>query len=250
MRYKKQILVIASLVTIVLLVQCKKDNNKVNEDDPALISDGKNTFRFDTFGDEDYWSGVLHIDKAIAGSANGGFGGGVSPKTALAVGLKVDATALPQSVVNGITNGSISLDDPATTLALLKLNAVVGVKGNFDAAGNFKSVGITCAVCHSTVDNSFAPGIGNRLDGWPNRDLNVGTIISLTDNATPIANMLHVNEATLRNVLAGWGPGKFSAVLFVDGKALKPDGTVAANLIPAAFGLKDVKLTTYTGWGD
>lgn len=250
MRYKKQILVIASLIAIVVLVQCKKDNNKINEDDPALISNGKNIFRFESFGDEDFWSGLLHIDKAIAGSANGGFGAGVSPKTALAVGLKVDADALPQSVVNGITNGSISLDDPATTLALLKLNAVIGLKSDFDAAGNFKSVGITCAVCHSTVDNSFAPGIGKRLDGWPNRDLNVGTIISLTDNAQPIANLLHVDEGTLRTVLSAWGPGKFSAILFMDGKALRPDGKVAANLIPAAFGLKDVKLTTYTGWGD
>jgi len=113
-----------------------------------------------------------------------------------------------------------------------------------------KSIGITCAVCHSTVDNSFAPGIGKRLDGWPNRDLNVGAIVSLTDNAKPVADMLHVDEATLRTVLGLWGPGKFAAVLFMDGKALRPDGKVAANLIPAAFGLKDVSLTTYTGWGD
>jgi len=174
----------------------------------------------------------------------------VSPKTALAVGLKVDAEALPQSIITGIGNGTVNLDDPATTIALLKLNAVVGVKANFDAAGNFQTVGITCAVCHSTVDNSFAPGIGKRLDGWPNRDLNVGTVISLTDNAQPIANMLHVDETTLRTVLSAWGPGKFAAVLFMDGKALRPDGKVAANLIPAAFGLKGVNLTTYTGWGD
>ena len=239
-----------SFITVVVLAQCKKDNDKPVEDDPALIADGKNIFRFDSFGDEDFWSGLLHLDKAIAGSANGGYGPGVSPKTALAVGLKVDADVLPPSVVTGIGNGSISLDDPATTIALLKLNAVVGVKGNFDAAGSFKSMGITCAACHSTVDNSFAPGIGKRLDGWPNRDLNVGTIISLTNNAQPIADMLHVNEATLRTVLSGWGPGKFAAVLFMDGKALKPDGKVAANLIPAAFGLKGVNLTTYTGWGD
>lgn len=192
----------------------------------------------------------MHIDKAIAGAANGGFGSGVSPKTALAVGLKVDAEALPAEVIAGIKSGAISLDNPASTLALLKLNAVVGVKGNFDAKGSLNSIGITCASCHSTVDNSFAPGIGKRLDGWPNRDLNVGAIISLTDNAQPIANMLHVNETTLRTVLAGWGPGKFPAILFMDGKALRPDGSIAANLIPAAFGLKGIKLTTYTGWGD
>ena len=240
-----------SLVALVaVLAQCNKDNDKPNEDDPALITEGKNIFRYDSFGDEDFWSGLLHINKAIAGAANGGYGPGVSPKTALAVGLKVDAEALPQSIITGIGNGTVNLDDPATTIALLKLNAVVGVKANFDAAGNFQTVGITCAVCHSTVDNSFAPGIGKRLDGWPNRDLNVGTVISLTDNAQPIANMLHVDETTLRTVLSAWGPGKFAAVLFMDGKALRPDGKVAANLIPAAFGLKGVNLTTYTGWGD
>jgi hypothetical protein len=157
---------------------------------------------------------------------------------------------LPAEVVAGISNGSIKLDEPATTLALLKLNAVVGVKGNFNNDNTLKSIGITCAICHSTVDNSFAPGIGKRLDGWPNRDLNVGKIISLTDNAQPIADLLHVDEPTLRTVLEGWGPGKFAAVLFMDGKAFRPDGTVAANLIPAAFGLKGVDLTTYTGWGD
>jgi cytochrome c553 len=108
---------------------------------------------------------------------------------------------------------------------------------------------ITCAVCHSTVDDAFAPGIGKRLDAWPNRDLNVGAIISLTDNAQPLASMLHVDEATLRTVLGAWGPGKFAAVLFMDGKALRPDGKVAANLIPAAFGLEKIDLTTYTGWG-
>ena len=256
MQHKKQTLVMLLFIFVIALAQCTKDNKQGNgkgenkPDDPALIAEGKNVFRFDSFGDEDFWSGVLHLDKAIAGSANGGYGPGVSPKTALGVGLKVDAEALPSSVVAGISDGSINLNDPATTVALLKLNAVVGVKGNFDATGNLKSIGITCASCHSNVDNSFAPGIGKRLDGWPNRDLNVGAIISLTDNAQPIANLLHVDETTLRTVLGGWGPGKFAAVLFMDGKALKPDGTVAANLIPAAFGLKGVNLTTYTGWGD
>jgi hypothetical protein len=253
MRYKKQAIVIAALAAIVTFMQCTKildhyDNN--DHPDPSLVQEGKQIFRFDTFGDEDFWSGLLHLDKAIAGANNGGFGTGVSPKTALAVGLKVDAEALPSEVVADIKAGKISLDDPATTLALLKLNAVVGIKGNFNEKGSLKSIGITCASCHSTVDNSFAPGIGKRLDGWPNRDLNVGAIISLTDNAQPIANMLHVDEPTLRSVLSAWGPGKFPAVLFMDGKALRPDGKIAANLIPAAFGLKGVKLTTYTGWGD
>lgn len=251
MKNKKRIIVAALIASLAGLTQCdKKDHNNAKPPDPAVVNEGRNIFRFDTFGDEDFWSGLLHIDKAIAGAANGGFGSGVSPKTALAVGLKVDAEALPSSVVSAIQSGAVDLDDPATTLALLKLNAVVGVKGTFTTEGALQSIGITCAVCHSTVDDSFAPGIGKRLDGWPNRDLNVGAIVSLTDNAQPIANMLHVSEPTLRTVLNLWGPGKFAAVLFMDGKALKPDGSVAANLIPPAFGLKDVALTTYTGWGD
>src|SRR6059058_3276344 len=223
MKYKKQLLIVLSLMAVITAFQCTKfeqyvkDASSKNSKDPKnLIADGKQIFRFDAFGDEDFWSGLLHIDKAIAGSANGGFGAGVSPKTALAVGLKVDADALPPDVVAGIKSGTINLDDPATTLALLKLNAVVGVKGNFTQSGTLQSIGITCASCHSTVDNSFAPGIGKRLDGWPNRDLNVGAIISLTDNAKPIADMLHVDEATLRTVLGLWGPGKYDAVLFVD----------------------------------
>jgi hypothetical protein len=248
---KKYLIAITLISSMIVSMQCQKENRR--HDDPGkfdpVVIDGKNIFRFDSFGDEDFWSGLLHIDKAIAGAANGGFGAGVSPATALAVGLKVDAEALPSDVVAGIQSGAIHLDDPATTLALIKLNAVVGVKGTFNNDGSLKAVGITCAVCHSTVDNFFAPGIGKRLDGWPNRDLNVGAIISLTDNAQPIAKLLHVDEPTLRTVLGKWGPGKFAAVLFMDGKALKPDGNVAANLIPAAFGLKDVSLTTYTGWG-
>jgi hypothetical protein len=253
--YRKQASIVLFFGVAIGLAQCSKhkgtDPGPVFENpDPALVAQGKDIFRFDSFGDEDFWSTVLHIDKAIAGSANGGFGGGVSPKSALAVGLKVDAEALPPDVVAGIRSGAIPLDDPATTLALLKLKAVVGINANFTDAGGLKSIGITCAFCHSTVDNSFAEGIGKRLDGWPNRDLNVGAIISLTDNAKPLTDLLHVDEGTLRSVLGAWGPGKFEAILFMDGKALKPDGTVAANLIPPAFGLNGVKLTTYTGWGD
>src|SRR5688500_6620331 len=200
MRHKNQLLVMVALVTGVTLVQCIKWKD-IHHDhhDPPLVAEGKNIFRFDAFGDEAFWSGLLHIDKAIAGAVNGGFGPGVSPKAALAVGLKVDAEALPPNIVAGISNGTISLDDPATTIALIKLNAVLGVKGNIEPSGKLKSIGITCASCHSTVDDSFAPGIGKRLDGWPNRDLDVGGIISLTDNAQPLATMLHVDEPTLRS---------------------------------------------------
>ena len=259
MIHNKKIIAIAAMSAIVIFIQCSKTFKKSEvveeeqsgiEKKKSLIAQGKDIFRFDTFGDEDFWSGLLHIDKAIAGELNGGFGPGVSPAAALGVGLKVDVDALPAEVRGGIISHSINLNDPAITLALLKLNSVVGVKGNFNQEGTLQSIGITCAVCHSTVDNSFSDGIGKRLDGWPNRDLDVGGIISLTDNAQPIANMLHVDEPTLRNVLDLWGPGKFSAILFMDGKAFRPDGKVAANLIPAAFGLKNIDLTTYTGWGD
>ena len=215
----------------------------------SLVAQGKQIFRYDTFGDQAFWSGTLQLDKAIEGAKNGGVGGGVSPKTALALGLKVDANALPKPVVAAIKAGKVNLNDPATTITLLKLNAVVGVKGFFDKKGKLTSVGLTCAVCHSTVDNSFAPGIGSRLDGWPNRDLNVGAIVAATPNHKPLTDLLGVNEATLQKVLASWGPGKFDAEVFLDGKAFRPDGKSAATLIPPAFGLAGVNLHTFEGWG-
>jgi len=214
-----------------------------------MLDEGKQTFRFDTFGDEAFWSDALQLHRAIEGANFGGVGPGVSPKTALAVGLKVDSDALPGSLVAQLKHGRVNLDDPATTLALLKLNAVVGVKGTFNGDGSLKSVGITCAFCHSTVDDSFAPGIGQRLDGWANRDLNVGVIASLSPNLQPVAQLLGVDEATVRTVLQSWGPGRFDAELFLDGKAFRPDGKSASTLIPPAFGLAGVNLHTWTGWG-
>lgn len=171
-----------------------------------MIDEGRQTFRYDSFGDEAFWSDTLHLDKAIAGAANGGLGAGVSPKTALSVGLKVDAAALPPALVGKIKAGKVNLDDPATTLALLKLNAVVGVKAAFEKDGHMKSIGITCAFCHSTVDDSFSAGIGKRLDGWPNRDLNVGAIVSLSPDLSALTRLLGVDEPLLKKVLAGWGP--------------------------------------------
>jgi hypothetical protein len=214
-----------------------------------LVAEGRQTFRFDTFGDQAFWGDVLHLNQAIAGAKNGGVGPGVSPRTALAVGLKVDVDALPLSVRRAIANGQVNLDDPAVTLTLLKLNAVVGVKGIFDRNGKLNSVGIECALCHSTVDNSFAPGIGRRQDGWANRDLNVGAIIGLAPNLEPIASLLHTDVATVHKVLDAWGPGKFDAELLMDGKGFQPDGRSAATLIPPAFGLAGVNLHTWTGWG-
>jgi len=214
-----------------------------------MLDEGKQTFRFDTFGDEAFWTDALQLHRAIAGANFGGVGPGVSPATALAVGLKVDTDALPQSLISQLKHGRVNLDDPATTLALLKLNAVVGVKGTFKGDGSLQSVGITCALCHSTVDNSFAPGIGQRLDGWANRDLNVGAIVALSPNLTPVATLLGVDVPTVKTVLQSWGPGKFDAELFLDGKAFRPDGKSAATLIPPAFGLVGVNLHTWTGWG-
>jgi hypothetical protein len=215
-----------------------------------LMERGRRVFRYETFGDEAFWGDRLQLHKAIAGSKLGGVGPGVSPRTALAVGLKVDVDSLPESLREQLAAGKVNLDDPATTLALLQLNAVVGVTGFFNENGGLRSMGVQCALCHSTVDNSFAPGIGRRLDGWSNRDLNVGAIISLSPDLSPFTNLLAVNEATVKTVLASWGPGKFDAELSLDGKAFRPDGKTAATLLPPAFGLAGVNLATWGGgWG-
>src|SRR5688572_11973861 len=152
--------------------------------DPALaiatqmFKDGRTTFRFDTFGSEAFWGDALKLHLAIAGEANGGVGPGVSPAAALGLGLKVDVDALPYDLADAIVSGNVDLNDPANTLALMRLNAVLGITGIFNAQGTITSMGIQCALCHSTVDDSWAPGIGKRLDGWANRDLNIGAIIA------------------------------------------------------------------------
>ena len=207
----------------------------INTNMQEMFDQGRQTFRYDTFGDQAFWGGALHLQQAIAGEKLGGTGPGVSPKTALSVGLKVDADALPASLVEQIKAGKVNLDDPATTLALLKLNSVVGVTGFFDAAGKLESMGIQCAFCHSTVDNSFSPGIGHRLDGWPNRDLNVGAIVSLSPNLQPVADLLGVDIPTVKKVLGSWGPGKYDAELDMDGKAFRPDGKSVRNIAAGRF---------------
>lgn len=215
-----------------------------------MLEQGRHIFRYDTFGDEAYWSDTLKLHRAIAGEKLGGVGPGVSPKTALAVGLKVDMDALPADLVEKVKRGEVNLDDPATTLALIKLDAVLGLKGTFNQNGSLKTIGLSCAVCHSTVDDAFAPGIGHRLDGWPNRDLNSGAIIALAPDLSDFTKLLRVDEATVKKVLASWGPGKFDAELNLDGKAFRPDGKSAATLIPPAFGMAGVNLHTWTGgWG-
>jgi hypothetical protein len=237
-----------------------KVDRLINSNSRQMVREGRQIFRFDTFGDEAFWGDLLGLHKAIAGTAHGGVAtpdlklNGVSPKTALAVGLKVDAEALPRDLTDALKRGQVNLDDPATTLALLKLNAVVGVTGAFSESGNLKSIGIQCALCHSTVDDSLAPGIGHRLDGWANRDLNIGLIVSLAPNLQPVADLLSLGGATVdvaavKRVLRSWGPGKFDAALLMDGKAFRPDGKSGATLIPPAFGLAGVNLHTSTGWG-
>ena len=221
------------------------NNNYAQE----TLKRGREIFRFDTFGDESYWGDTLHLHQAIAGANLGGSGPGVSPKTALAVGLKVDLDALPANLVDQLKAGKVNLDDPATTLALLRLNSVVGVTGHFDDQGKLVSMGIQCALCHSSVDDALVPGIGHRLDGWANRDLNVGAIVSLAPNLQPVADSLGVDVATVKKVLGSWGPGCFDAELDKDGKGLRPDGKRACTLIPPAYGLAGVNLSTWTGFG-
>jgi hypothetical protein len=189
---------------------------------PALVAQGQQIFRFETYGDETFWTDTLRLHRVIRNA--------VSPKTALSVGLKVDVDALPHEIKAGIRNGTLDLDDPATTVALLKLNAVVGVVGQVDARNRLTRVGVTCALCHSTVTNSLAPGIGHRLDGWPNRDLNVGAIIALSPALT----------ARQKAVYNSWGPGMYDARFNQDGKNMPV-------VIPPAFGLRHVKREIYTG---
>jgi hypothetical protein len=207
----------------------------------AMLAEGRDTFRGDTFGDEAFWGDTLNLHRAIEAS--------VSPRTALTVGLKVDSEALPDDLIGRIRRNEVNMDDPATTVALLKLNAVIGVQGFFEESGRMKSIGITCALCHSTVDDSLSPGIGRRLDGWPNRDLDVGKIVSLAPNLDPFAKLLGVDVASVKKVLLSWGPGKYDAELDKDGKAFRPDGKPAATLLPPAYGLAGVNLHTYTGFG-
>jgi hypothetical protein len=204
-----------------------------------MIDEGRHTFRYDTFGDEAFWGGTLRLHEALAT---------VTPRAALGLGLKVDVDALPTDVVAALQHGQVNLDDPATTALLLEANAVVGVTGFF-SGDKLTSVGIQCALCHSTVDDAVAPGVGHRLDGWANRDLDVGEIIALAPDLSVLADLLGCDQEHVREVLRAWGPGKFDAELILDGKGTRPDGKTAATLIPPAFGLAGVNLHTWTGWG-
>jgi mono/diheme cytochrome c family protein len=194
---------------------------------PQNLAEGQQIFRFDTFGDEQFWTDTARMHEVIQKS--------VSPATALSVGLKVDADAIPPAVAAAIKAGQVNLNDPATTVTLLKLNAVVGVKGTVatvNGRDTLTRVGITCALCHSTVDDSFSKGIGSRKDGWPNRDLNVGAIIALSPAITPAQ----------KAVYSSWGPGKYDPRYNLDGKS-------TPLVLPPAYGLAAVKNEVYTAEG-
>jgi mono/diheme cytochrome c family protein len=183
------------------------------------VSEGQKIFRFDTFGDEQLWTGKLGLHKVVQEK--------VDPTTALKVGLKVDAEALPPGTLE-----KADLKDPKTTVALLKLNAVVGLKAEVDASNNITKLGVTCALCHSTVDDSVQKGIGKRMDGWPNRDLDVGKIIALSPALT----------AEQKKVYTSWGPGKYDP-------RYNQDGMNTPLVLPPAYGLANVKNETYTAEG-
>ncbi len=187
--------------------------------DADLVSEGQKIFRFDTFGDEQLWTDKLGLHKVVEKN--------VDPTTALKVGLKVDADVLPPGILQ-----KVDLKDPATTVALLKMNAVVGLKAEVDANNHITRLGVTCALCHSTVDDSVQKGIGKRKDGWPNRDLDVGKIISLSPALT----------AEQKKVYTSWGPGKYDPRYNQDGKN-------TPLVLPPAYGLAHIKNETYTAEG-
>jgi hypothetical protein len=228
----------------------KSFDDRISDNAKQMLDEGKKIFRYDTFGSEDFWGGKLRLHESILGEKLGGVGAGVTARQALQLGLKVDIAALPKILVEVLKTRAVDLDKVETTLELLRANAVVGVTGVLDKdSKRMTAIGIQCALCHSTVDDSFAKGIGRRLDGWPNRDLNVGAIVASAPTLKPFADLLGVDEATVRRVLMSWGPGRYDAELNHDGKAMRPDGKPATTLMPAAFGLAGVNLHTYSGWG-
>jgi len=228
----------------------ESSNHEIHENSERMLKEGREIFRYDTFGSEAFWGKQLRLHDAIAGADHGGVGPGVTAHQALQLGLKVDIARLPGILVQAIRGGHVSLEKVDTTLELLRADAVVGVKAVFDdGKKKLTGIGITCAFCHSTVDDSFAKGIGRRLDGWPNRDLDVGAIVSIAPNLKPFEDLLEVDKATVLKVLKGWGPGRYDAELDKDGKGLRPDGKSAATVLPAAFGLAGINLHTYNGWG-
>ena len=269
-RFRREVLVVLALAGSVLItISCstrprgvttdpavkaqkfprEEFDDKIEKNAAKMLDDGKEIFRYDSFGSEAFWGDKLQLHKAILREKKGGVGAGLPARRALQLGLKADSDKIPKLLVEVLKEGSVSLDDPDTTLELLRANAVVGLKGVFDKKDNLVSLGITCAICHSTVDDSFMKGIGRRLDGWPNRDLDIGAIVATAPNLQPMADLLQLSEPEVREVLNGWGPGRYDAELNQDGKGRRPDGKTGATLIPAAFGMAGQNLHTYAGWG-
>ena len=221
---------ITTFVVVASLTSCDSNDSTSPQPeslDSTLVATGKEIFRFDTFGDEKYWTDTLRMHEVIQAA--------VSPATALSVGLRVDVDSLPAAVRSAIAGGQVDLNSPATTVTLLKLNAVVGLKGQVQTVNGRDTlvrVGITCALCHSTVDNSFAPGIGKRLDGWPNTALNPGAIVALSPAVSP----------AVKAILRTWGPGKYDP-------RTNEDGQSTPLVIPPAYGLLGVDKETYTAEG-
>lgn len=195
------------------------DSVMAEETSPELLAEGQRIFRYDTFGNEKFWTDTLRMNEVVEEN--------VDPTTALSVGLKVDADVLPPGILE-----QVDLSSPATTVALLKLNAVVGIQATVDEDDHITRLGITCALCHSTVDNSVMPGIGRRMDGWPNRDLNVGAIIALSPAVT----------AEQKAVYESWGPGMYDPRFNMDGQS-------TPLVLPPAYGLAEVENETYTAEG-
>jgi mono/diheme cytochrome c family protein len=218
---------VALVATVVVSCHDGPTQPATEQLDPSLVQAGMDIFRFDTFGDEKYWTDTLRMHEVIQAA--------VTPVAALGVGLKVDADALPAAVKEALAKGQLDLNSPATTVALLKLNAVVGLKGQVQTVNGRDTlvrVGVTCALCHSTVDNSFTQGIGKRLDGWQNSDLNPGAIVALSP-AVP---------AALKTILHTWGPGMYDPRINIDGQN-------TPIVIPPAYGLLGVDKETYTAEG-
>src|SRR5688500_12754641 len=211
----------------VALAGCGDDDASAVDQSPCEVDDGECIFRHDTFGDEQLWTDVLRLHEVVQA---------LPPTTALAVGLKVDSEAVPADVL-----ASADLDDPATTVALIGLDAVVGVRGTVED-GQVTRIGVTCALCHSTVDDSILPGVGKRLDGWPNRTLDPGAIIALTPGLPTLTDKLGVEHSAAVAALESWGPGRYDA-------RFNQDAESHPVLLPPAYGLRDVALETYTGEG-
>jgi hypothetical protein len=214
-------------------------DERVEEHATALVEAGRRVFRHGPSADQELWSDVLRLELALSK---------LLPADALALGLKVDSDALSPRLVADLRKGRLDLESPATMLELLRSQALVGVTAGFDGTGRLASVGLQCALCHSTVDDAVAPGFGRRLDGWANRDLDAGALLALAPELGPLAELLGTDEAGARAVLREYGPGRFDAALGLrDANAAEPE---VPALIPPVFGLAGSGRSASTHWDE